>query len=37
MQNKQVVHDFEKIQASTKKRKERKCLSFALTFINIKI
>ena len=36
VQDKQIVHDFEKIQTNIKERK-KKCLSFALTFINIKI
>ena len=34
MQSKRVVHDSEKFKTNTKKKK---CLSFALTFINIKI
>ena len=37
MQDKRVVHDFEKIQTNIKKREEKKCLSFALTFIDMKI
>ena len=37
MQNKRIAHDFKRIQTNIKKRKKRKCLSFALTFINIKI
>ena len=36
MQNKRIVHDFERIQANTEKREEKKCLSFALMFIDIK-
>ena len=37
MQNKRIVHDFERIKTNIKKRKEKKCLSFTLTFINMKI
>ena len=37
MQDKRIVHDFEKIQTNIKEQKEKKCLSLALTFINIKI
>ena len=37
MQNKRIAHDFERIQTNIKKWKEKKCLSLALTFINIKI
>ena len=36
MQDKWVVHDSEKVQANTKGREEKKCLSFALTFTDIK-
>ena len=37
MQNKRVVHDSEKVQTNIKKREEKKCLSLALTFIDIKL
>ena len=37
MQDKRIVHDSEKIQANIKKREEKKCLSLALTFIDMKI
>ena len=37
MQDKRIVHDFKKIQINIKKREKRKCLSLALTFIDIKI
>ena len=36
VQDKRVVYDSERIQANTEERKERKCLSFALTFIDMK-
>ena len=37
MQDKRVAHNFKKIQTNIEKREKRKCLSFALTFIDIKI
>ena len=37
VQDKWIVHDFEKIQASTEEWKEKECLSLALTFIDMKI
>ena len=37
MQNKRIAHDFERVQTNTKEQEERKYLSFALTFTDIKI
>ena len=37
MQDKWVVHDFEKIQTNIKEWERKECLSLALTFIDIKI
>ena len=37
MQNKRVVYNFERVQADTEEREEKKCLSFALTFTDMKI
>ena len=37
MQNKRIVHDFEKVKTNTEERKEKKCLLFASMFIDMKI
>ena len=37
VQDKRIVHDFERVQINTKEWKEKKCLSFVLTFIDMKI
>ena len=36
MQDKWIVHDFERVQTNIKKWKKRKYLSFALTFTDMK-
>ena len=37
MQDKRIAHDSERIQTNIKKWERRKCLSFILTFIDMKI